>query len=143
MTGKAAFYGLIWIPYNCAVSLNEDERVRVMAELPYRIVVGLEVHVQLLTKTKLFCGCLNKFGLPPNSATCPVCLGMPGVLPVMNRKAYELALKAAMALYATASWRYGAHMTPSIIWEARSALIHVIRAKPMWCFATATSRRRH
>jgi aspartyl-tRNA(Asn)/glutamyl-tRNA(Gln) amidotransferase subunit B len=69
-----------------------------MAELPYRIVVGLEVHVQLLTKTKLFCGCLNKFGLPPNSATCPVCLGLPGSLPVMNRKAYELALRAALAL---------------------------------------------
>jgi aspartyl-tRNA(Asn)/glutamyl-tRNA(Gln) amidotransferase subunit B len=68
-----------------------------MAE-PYKIVVGLEVHVQLLTKTKLFCGCPNKFGLPPNSAVCPVCLGMPGSLPVMNRKAFELSLKAALAL---------------------------------------------
>ena len=53
---------------------------------PFKIVIGLEVHVQLLTKTKLFCGCLNKFGLPPNSATCPVCLGLPGSLPVMNRR---------------------------------------------------------
>ena len=69
-----------------------------MAELPYKIVVGLEVHVQLLTRTKLFCGCSTKFGLPPNSATCPICLGLPGVLPVMNRQAYELALKAALAL---------------------------------------------
>ncbi|MCS6850202.1 MAG: Asp-tRNA(Asn)/Glu-tRNA(Gln) amidotransferase subunit GatB [Gemmataceae bacterium] len=69
-----------------------------MADLPYRIVIGLEVHVQLLTKTKLFCGCPNRFGLPPNSATCPVCIGMPGVLPVMNRRAFELALKAALAL---------------------------------------------
>lgn len=68
-----------------------------MAE-PYKIVVGLEVHVQLLTRTKLFCGCPNKFGLPPNSATCPVCLGMPGSLPVMNRQAFRLALRAAMAL---------------------------------------------
>jgi aspartyl-tRNA(Asn)/glutamyl-tRNA(Gln) amidotransferase subunit B len=68
-----------------------------MAE-PYKIVIGLEVHVQLLTKTKLFCGCLNKFGLPPNSAVCPVCLGMPGSLPVMNEKAFHLALKAALAL---------------------------------------------
>ncbi len=65
---------------------------------PYRIVVGLEVHVQLLTKTKLFCGCLNKFGSPPNTQVCPVCLGMPGVLPVMNRQAFQLALRAALAL---------------------------------------------
>ncbi|HTK75051.1 MAG TPA: Asp-tRNA(Asn)/Glu-tRNA(Gln) amidotransferase subunit GatB [Gemmataceae bacterium] len=64
----------------------------------YTLVIGLEVHVQLLTRTKLFCGCPNRFGLPPNSATCPVCLGLPGVLPVMNRAAFELALKAAMAL---------------------------------------------
>ncbi len=69
-----------------------------MADLPYRIVIGLEVHVQLLTQTKLFCGCSTQFGLPPNSATCPVCIGMPGVLPVMNRRAFDLALRAAMAL---------------------------------------------
>jgi aspartyl-tRNA(Asn)/glutamyl-tRNA(Gln) amidotransferase subunit B len=66
--------------------------------MDYRIVIGLEVHVQLLTKTKLFCGCSTQFGLPPNSATCPICIGMPGVLPVMNRRAFDLALKAAMAL---------------------------------------------
>ncbi len=64
----------------------------------YRIVVGLEVHVQLLTATKLFCGCSTKFGLPPNTATCPVCLGLPGSLPVMNRRAFELALRGALAL---------------------------------------------
>ncbi len=69
-----------------------------MAESPYKIVVGLEVHVQLLTKTKLFCGCLNKFGQAPNTATCPVCLGLPGALPVMNRLAFDLSLKAALAL---------------------------------------------
>jgi aspartyl-tRNA(Asn)/glutamyl-tRNA(Gln) amidotransferase subunit B len=69
-----------------------------MADLPYRVVIGLEVHVQLLTRTKLFCGCSTAFGLPPNSATCPVCIGMPGVLPVMNRRAFELALRAALAL---------------------------------------------
>ena len=68
-----------------------------MAE-PYKIVVGLEVHVQLLTRTKLFCGCRNQFGLPPNSATCPVCLGLPGSLPVMNEEAFRLALRAALAL---------------------------------------------
>jgi aspartyl-tRNA(Asn)/glutamyl-tRNA(Gln) amidotransferase subunit B len=66
--------------------------------MDYRTVIGLEVHVQLLTRTKLFCGCSTQFGLPPNSATCPVCIGMPGVLPVMNRRAFELALKAALAL---------------------------------------------
>jgi aspartyl-tRNA(Asn)/glutamyl-tRNA(Gln) amidotransferase subunit B len=64
----------------------------------FRTVVGLEVHVQLLTKSKLFCGCSVEFGQPPNSAVCPVCLGMPGVLPVMNRKAFELSLRAALAL---------------------------------------------
>jgi aspartyl-tRNA(Asn)/glutamyl-tRNA(Gln) amidotransferase subunit B len=69
-----------------------------MADLPYRTVIGLEVHVQLLTRTKLFCGCSTEFGLPPNSATCPVCVGMPGVLPVMNRRAFDLALRAALAL---------------------------------------------
>src|SRR4051812_8000727 len=68
-----------------------------MAE-PYQIVVGLEVHVQLLTRTKLFCGCSTKFGSPPNSQVCEVCLGMPGTLPVMNRRAFDLALRAALAL---------------------------------------------
>jgi aspartyl-tRNA(Asn)/glutamyl-tRNA(Gln) amidotransferase subunit B len=69
-----------------------------MPDLPYRTVIGLEVHVQLLTRTKLFCGCSTRFGLPPNSATCPVCIGMPGVLPVLNRRAFDLALKAALSL---------------------------------------------
>ena len=68
-----------------------------MAE-PYKIVIGLEVHVQLLTTTKLFCGCKNQFGQSPNAATCPVCLGLPGALPVMNRRAFDLALRAAVAL---------------------------------------------
>src|SRR3990172_9218630 len=65
---------------------------------PYTIIIGLEVHVQLLTESKLFCGCSTRFGAPPNTQTCPVCLGMPGVLPVMNRRAFELSLKTALAL---------------------------------------------
>ncbi|HZU38303.1 MAG TPA: Asp-tRNA(Asn)/Glu-tRNA(Gln) amidotransferase subunit GatB [Gemmataceae bacterium] len=69
-----------------------------MPDQPYHTVIGLEVHVQLLTRTKLFCGCSTQFGLPPNSATCPICTGLPGVLPVMNRAAFDLALKAALAL---------------------------------------------
>src|SRR5207244_241378 len=72
-----------------------------MSDLAYRTVIGLEVHVQLLTRTKLFCGCSTQFGLPPNSATCPVCIGLPGVLPVMNRRAFDLALRAATALNCT------------------------------------------
>jgi len=60
--------------------------------------MGLEVHAQLLTKTKLFCGCSTRFGREPNTQVCPVCLGMPGVLPVMNRKAVEFAVKMALAL---------------------------------------------
>jgi aspartyl-tRNA(Asn)/glutamyl-tRNA(Gln) amidotransferase subunit B len=65
---------------------------------PYTIVIGLEVHVQLQTTTKLFCGCSTKFGMPPNTQVCPTCLGLPGSLPVMNRHAFELALRAALAL---------------------------------------------
>ena len=65
---------------------------------PYTIIIGLEVHVQLLTESKMFCGCSTKFGAAPNTQTCPVCIGMPGSLPVMNRKAVELALKTAVAL---------------------------------------------
>ncbi len=64
----------------------------------YETVVGLEVHVELHTETKIFCGCSTAFGAPPNSNTCPVCLGHPGVLPVLNQKALEYAIKAAMAI---------------------------------------------
>ncbi|WP_274365463.1 Asp-tRNA(Asn)/Glu-tRNA(Gln) amidotransferase subunit GatB [Paenibacillus thermotolerans] len=64
----------------------------------YETVIGLEVHVELKTNSKIFCGCAVEFGAPPNTNTCPVCLGHPGVLPVLNKQAVEYAMKAAMAL---------------------------------------------
>jgi len=66
--------------------------------MDYEIVIGLEAHAQLATRTKLFCGCSTRFGAPPNTQTCPVCTGHPGVLPVLNRTAFEYALKTALAL---------------------------------------------
>ncbi len=63
----------------------------------YEAVIGLEIHAQLLTKTKIFCGCSAAFGAPPNTHTCPVCAGLPGVLPVLNGKAVDFALMAAAA----------------------------------------------
>jgi len=64
----------------------------------YEPVIGLEVHVQLATRTKIFCGCPTSFGAPPNTNVCPVCLGLPGALPVLSRRAVELAIEAALAL---------------------------------------------
>lgn len=65
---------------------------------PYITVIGLEVHVQLATRSKLFCRCSTQFGGEPNTQTCPVCIGLPGSLPVMNREAYDLSLKTAVAI---------------------------------------------
>ncbi len=67
----------------------------------YEAVIGLEVHAQLETVTKAFCGCSTKFGAAPNSNTCPVCLGLPGALPVLNKRALELALRASLAINCT------------------------------------------
>ncbi|MCF6150467.1 MAG: Asp-tRNA(Asn)/Glu-tRNA(Gln) amidotransferase subunit GatB [Candidatus Kuenenia sp.] len=69
--------------------------------MDYEVVIGLETHAELSTESKLFCGCSTKFGAEPNTQVCPVCLGMPGVLPVVNKKAFEYALKAALALNCT------------------------------------------
>ncbi len=66
--------------------------------MKYESTIGLEVHAQLLTESKIFCGCSTKYGSPPNTQTCPVCLGMPGVLPVLNKKAVEYAIKMVLAV---------------------------------------------
>ncbi len=67
----------------------------------YEVVIGLEVHAQLLTKSKIFCSCSTRFGDPPNSNVCPVCLGLPGTLPVLNKRAVEIGMRAALALNCT------------------------------------------
>jgi len=67
----------------------------------YEAIIGLEVHAQLLTKTKIFCGCSTEFGAPPNTHTCAVCLGMPGVLPVLNRKVVDYTIRMALATNCT------------------------------------------
>jgi aspartyl-tRNA(Asn)/glutamyl-tRNA(Gln) amidotransferase subunit B len=69
--------------------------------MEFETVIGLEIHVQLLTQSKMFCGCSTRFGAPPNTQTCPVCLGLPGSLPVINRRAVELGLRAALVLNCT------------------------------------------
>jgi len=69
----------------------------------YESVIGLEVHAQMLTDTKIFCGCSTRFGSEPNTQTCPVCVGMPGVLPVLNRKALEFAIRTGLATNCTIS----------------------------------------
>ena len=80
--------------------------------MEFEAVIGLEVHAQLLTKSKIFCGCSTQFGAPPNTHVCPVCLGLPGVLPVLNRDAVEKALKTALALNLTVKDRS--------IWERKN-----------------------
>ncbi len=67
--------------------------------MPYETIIGLEVHAQMLTASKIFCGCSTTFGAPPNHHTCPVCMGLPGVLPVLNRRVVEFAIRTALATH--------------------------------------------
>ena len=69
--------------------------------MEFEPVIGLEVHAQLKTQTKIFCGCSTAFGAPPNTHVCPVCTGQPGALPVLNKKAVEYAVMAGIALNCT------------------------------------------
>ncbi len=84
-----------------AKSTPEETSIAPEVLAKYEPVIGLEVHVQLLTRTKIFCGCSTRFGDPPNTNVCPVCLGLPGTLPVLNKRAVEMAMRAALALNCT------------------------------------------
>ncbi|HPF39477.1 MAG TPA: Asp-tRNA(Asn)/Glu-tRNA(Gln) amidotransferase subunit GatB [Phycisphaerae bacterium] len=83
-----------------------------MNDLKIRPIIGLEIHVQLATRTKLFCGCRLEFAAEPNSNTCPVCLGLPGALPVMNRQAFEFSVLGGLAL--------GCDIAPLTKWDRKS-----------------------
>ncbi|MHB8753578.1 MAG: Asp-tRNA(Asn)/Glu-tRNA(Gln) amidotransferase subunit GatB [Candidatus Acidiferrales bacterium] len=82
-----------------APTVEGARRISPEVRARYESVIGLEVHVQLATETKAFCACSTRFGDPPNTNVCPVCLGLPGALPVLNRRALELATRAALALH--------------------------------------------
>jgi aspartyl-tRNA(Asn)/glutamyl-tRNA(Gln) amidotransferase subunit B len=82
-------------------SSSEEAAIAPEVLAKYETVIGLEVHVQLLTNTKIFCACANRFGDAPNTNVCPVCLGLPGTLPVLNKRAVELAMRASLALNCT------------------------------------------
>src|ERR1017187_2433505 len=84
--------------WHISTIMSTTPEAPVAAQSEYGPVIGLEVHVQLLTRTKIFCGCSTQFGDPPNTNVCPVCLGLPGPLPVLNQRAVEFAVLAATAL---------------------------------------------
>jgi aspartyl-tRNA(Asn)/glutamyl-tRNA(Gln) amidotransferase subunit B len=86
--------------------------------MEFETVIGLEIHAQMKTRSKIFCGCSTEFGAPPNTHTCPVCLGMPGSLPVLNRKVVESAIKLGLA---TDCPQPGKPVRPQELFLSRSA----------------------
>src|SRR5947209_12812974 len=95
---SAAQWGVVANPIMVPMSSPVAELAPPEIISKYEAVIGLEVHVQLATASKIFCGCPTSFGAPPNTNVCPVCLGLPGALPVLSREAVEMAMRAAMAL---------------------------------------------
>ncbi len=93
-------------------SLTGSPRIFTFLTMPYSVVIGLEVHAQLSTRTKMFCGCKVEFGAEPNTLVCPVCLGMPGTLPMPNAKAVEYAIKMGLAC--------GANIDPMAMWTRKN-----------------------
>ncbi len=79
--------------------MTKPRQLYIISYMEFEPVIGLEIHAQLKTKTKIFCGCSTAFGAPPNTHTCPVCLGMPGVLPVLNKKVVDYTLRMALATH--------------------------------------------
>jgi len=89
------FFAYCYVIYDCLKIFKVEHSV----VMEFETIIGLEVHAQLLTASKIFCGCSTQFGEHPNHLTCPVCLGMPGVLPVLNRKVVELTIRTALATH--------------------------------------------
>ena len=128
--------------------LTPHPRIFTLGSMPYSVVIGLEVHAQLSTKTKMFCGCRVEFGAEPNTLVCPVCLGMPGTLPVPNAKAVEYAIKMGLAcgcriemnpgafpprLSDTSEWVADAGKAARLLgWKARRPLHEGLRETVSW-----------
>ena len=106
----------------------------------YETVIGLEVHVELATKTKIFCSCSTAFGGAPNTHTCPVCTGMPGSLPVLNKQVVEYALAVGLA----ANWRKGKRQCESMksIWKRMRGSSSTMNGRTvLWWITTGAACR--